>query len=228
MKRILITLLLGVAAVTTAQAGGISLGSTRIIYPQGTRQIEVPVRNTSDKSTFLVQSWVENAEGNKVNDFFVTPPIYLSAPKNEHKLRLMYTGGQLPADRESLYFFNGKAIPSVDKKSAEGKNILVVAATTRIKLFYRPEGLSPAYDKAVESLRFKRAGSAVKMINPTPYYISFNELKVAGKKIDKPVMLPPKSETVENLNSPVSGGKVTVTVINDFGAISSPLTFNIE
>ncbi|MHA0949042.1 fimbria/pilus periplasmic chaperone [Enterobacter ludwigii] len=228
MKRILITLILGVAAVTNAQAGGISLGSTRIIYPQGTRQIEVPVRNTSDKSTFLVQSWVENAAGNKINDFFVTPPIYLSAPKNEHKLRLMYTGGELPTDRESLFYFNGKAIPSVDKESAEGKNILVVAATTRIKLFYRPEGLSPAYDVAVKNMRFKRAGAAVKMINPTPYYVSFNELKIAGKKIDKPVMLPPKSEVVETLGSPVSGGKVIVTVINDFGAISDPLSFDIE
>ncbi|WP_265694572.1 fimbria/pilus periplasmic chaperone [Providencia rustigianii] len=46
-------------------AGGITLDSTRIIYPQESKQITTSIRNTSDKSAFLIQTWIEDANGNK-------------------------------------------------------------------------------------------------------------------------------------------------------------------
>lgn len=53
----------------------------------------------------------------------------------------MYTGEPLPADRESLFWMNVKAIPSLDEKLAN-ENTLQIAIQSRIKLFYRPSGLS--------------------------------------------------------------------------------------
>ncbi|MEW6484582.1 MAG: fimbria/pilus periplasmic chaperone [Pseudomonadota bacterium] len=64
---------------------------------------------------------MEDAEGKKTTDFIVTPPLYVSGPLNENILRVMYTGEPLPQDKETLYYFNAKAIPSVDKEKMEGK-----------------------------------------------------------------------------------------------------------
>ncbi|WP_312041424.1 fimbria/pilus periplasmic chaperone [Pantoea eucalypti] len=61
-----------------------------------------------------------------------------------------------------------KAIPSVDKKKMEGKNMLMLAAVTRIKLFLRPAELTPAIEKAPAELKFHRAGGQVRIENTTP------------------------------------------------------------
>ncbi|SMB56595.1 fimbrial chaperone protein [Klebsiella variicola] len=102
------------------QAGGIVADGTRIVYPSGARQKNITVRNTDDKTTYLVQSWAEDAQGNKTKDFISTPPLFTSAPGNENILRLTRTGGNIPADRESLYYFTVKGIPSVDKNQLKG------------------------------------------------------------------------------------------------------------
>jgi P pilus assembly chaperone PapD len=99
-----------------SQAGGIMLDSTRIIYAQDAKQRNISIRNTSTDTTFLVQAWIEDAAGRRSSDFIATPPLFTSGPGNENILRLMYTGQQLPRDRETLYYFNVKGVPSVNKK----------------------------------------------------------------------------------------------------------------
>ncbi|WP_338564917.1 fimbria/pilus periplasmic chaperone [Erwinia sp. E_sp_W01_6] len=108
-------------ATSPVRAGGIMLGGTRIIYPAGQKQVSMSVRNTSDQSSFLVQSWVEQPDGQKSQNFVATPPLYVSGPGNENTLRLMYVGEPARTDQETLYYFNTKAIPSLDKKRRRGK-----------------------------------------------------------------------------------------------------------
>ncbi|MGK8934066.1 fimbria/pilus periplasmic chaperone [Pluralibacter gergoviae] len=227
MKKGFLLSSLGVLFISTAvHAGGIALGSTRIIYPHGAKQAEVSTRNTSDKSTFLVQSWVENASGEKDKKFFVTPPLFTSAPGNENKLRLMYVGPELPKDRESLFYFNSKAIPSVSKSETENKNILVIAATTRIKLFVRPDGLKPSSDKAPGLLRFSRSGNQFTITNPTPYYITIGEMKIGGVALKESIMVAP----MDKVTKPFSGsnGSISIRTINDYGAYTPPLQFSFQ
>jgi fimbrial chaperone protein len=112
--------------------GGISIQGTRIIYPQNTKQQSLSVRNSSSADSFLVQSWVEDAEGHKTSDFVVTPPLYLSGPKNENTLRLMRVAGAPVQGRETLYYFVAKAIPSFDDKKDAGKNVLRIATASRM------------------------------------------------------------------------------------------------
>lgn len=50
----------------------------------------------------------------------------------------------------------------------EGKNMLMLAAVTRIKLFLRPAELTPAIEKAPAELKFHRAGGQVRIENTTP------------------------------------------------------------
>ena len=119
-----------------ADYGGIALGATRVIYPQGSEQISLSVNNTDSQGIFLIQSWVENVDNKKSSDFVVTPPLFVIKPKKENTLRVMYIGQDisLPKDRESLYWMNVKAIPAASKE-AQNKNTLQIAVLNRIKLF---------------------------------------------------------------------------------------------
>lgn len=211
-------LVISASTITSFQvaAGGITLGGTRVIYSAGQKQSTMSVRNTSDQASFLVQSWVEDSDGNKSQDFIVTPPLYVSGPGNENTLRMMYAGKPVRTDRETLYFFNTKSIPSLDKKNMDGKNILMVAAVTRIKLFIRPEGLSPAIDKAPAELIFHRKGNDVSIENPTPYHITLVQVRAGSHKLSD-TMVGPNS----NVSLPLpagSGNSIAFRTINDFGA----------
>lgn len=200
--------------------GGITLNATRIIYPQGNKQINVPIRNTSGKNVFLVQSWVEDAAGKKSKDFLTTPPLFTSNPKSENTLRLMYAGKDLPRDRETLYYFSAKGIPSVNKKELENQNALILATVTRIKLFVRPDGLHPSPAKAPEEIRFRKEGNKLRVINPTPYYITMTNIKAGNQKL-KNTMLPPARDITLTLPSG-SGSDITFSTINDYGAVTEP------
>lgn len=198
-----------------AMANGISLGGTRIVYPEGSKQTSLSVRNTSDSSHYLVQTWVENEAGNKSSDFVVTPPLYTSGPRDENILRIMYAGKPLPKDRETLYYFNAKSIPSVDKEKMQNSNMLILAAVTRIKMFVRPSGLTPTPVKAPEMLKFTRAGNKVKIENPTPYYLTLVQVK-AGNTPLQGVMVAPRS--TELLDLPAGSGQtLTFSTMNDYG-----------
>lgn len=209
-----------VLPIYATAAGGITLNTTRVIYPLDAKQTSVSVRNTSDKNAFLVQSWVEDSQGNKTRDFIITPPLYTSRAGNENMLRLIRSGGDLPRDRESLYYFNSKAIPSLDKKEMEGKNTLILAAITRIKLFVRPGGLTPTPDSAPESLRFKTVGKQLEIHNPTPYYLTLTDMKAGDKKLTD-IMVAPFDKNTLPLPAG-SGNDITFSTINDYGAVTPP------
>ncbi len=202
------------------------LGGTRVVYPADQKQVAIYVRNTSEQSSFLVQSWVEQSDEKKSQDFVVTPPLYVSGPGNENTLRLMYVGAPAATDRETLYYFNTKAIPSVDKKKMEGKNMLMLAAVTRIKLFLRPAGLMPAADKAPAELTFHRAGGQVRIDNPTPYYLTLVELKAGSNKLPD-TMVSPRSSAKLALPSSYSGA-VTYRTINDYGAATPEMRAELK
>ena len=67
-----------------AQAG-VALGATRVIYPAGQKQVQLGVTNNDDSSTYLIQSWVENADGGKDGRFVITPPLFaMQGEKREY------------------------------------------------------------------------------------------------------------------------------------------------
>ncbi|EFO0998638.1 fimbria/pilus periplasmic chaperone [Escherichia albertii] len=139
-------LLAGILMIIMLVAGraeaGVALGATRVIYPAGQKQVQLAVTNNDENSTYLIQSWVENADGVKDGRFVVTPPLFAMKGKKENTLRILdATNNQLPQDRESLFWMNVKAIPSMDKAKLN-ENTLQLAIISRIKLYYRPAKLA--------------------------------------------------------------------------------------
>jgi fimbrial chaperone protein len=84
-RGILAGCLLFVAGALSASAqAGVALGATRVIYPAGQKQVQLAVTNNDDNSTWLIQSWVENADGQRDGRFVITPRCLPCRAKREH------------------------------------------------------------------------------------------------------------------------------------------------
>ncbi|WP_164716943.1 fimbria/pilus periplasmic chaperone [Cedecea lapagei] len=200
-----------------AQAG-VALGATRVVYPEGQKQVQLAVTSNDEKSTYLIQSWVENADGNKDSRFVITPPLFAMKGKKESTLRILdATNNQLPKDRESLFWLNVKAIPSMER-SKLNENTLQLAIISRIKLYYRPDNLALAPDKAAEKLTFSRSNGQLILNNPTPYYLTVTDINVGTRVLDN-ALVPPMGKASVKLPAD-AGSNITWQTINDYGALT--------
>lgn len=205
-------------SVNANAAGGIALGATRIIYPADAKQTSVWIRNSHLQERYLVNAWIENSNGVKDKSFIITPPLFVSEPKSENTLRIIYTGSPLATDRESLYWMNVKTIPSVDKGALEGRNVLQLAILSRMKLFLRPANLQELSAEAPDLLQFSRSGNVLNIRNPSPFYVTLVNLKVGNQKIQN-VMVSPKNNSQFPLPAGVQG-KLTFQTVNDYGSVT--------
>ncbi|WP_240337814.1 MULTISPECIES: fimbria/pilus periplasmic chaperone [Enterobacter] len=197
---------------------GVALGATRVIYPADQKQVQLPVTNNDEKSTYLIQSWIENTEGKKDNHFIITPPLFSMKGKKENTLRIIdATNNKLPQDRETLFWLNVKAIPAMEKSKLK-ENTLQLAIISRIKLYYRPTKLNMPPEKASEKLTFSRSGSNLIVNNPTPYYLTVTELN-AGTRVLENVLVPPMNNASVKIPSD-AGSEISYRTINDYGALT--------
>lgn len=206
--------------------GGISLGATRVIYPAEAKQTSLAVNNSDNKSRFLINSWVEDEQGQKIKTFAVTPPLFVSEPNSENTLRIIYVGPPLPGDRESLFWLNVKAIPSVEKERLAGKNVLHLAILSRIKLFVRPSKLTDPVQEAPEALSFALEGNTLKIANASSYYLSLVNMHINQRKVNN-VMVAPKKSTQVAL-PPDARGDLTFQTVNDYGAVTPVRTVSLR
>lgn len=209
-----------------AQAG-VVIGGTRIIYPSDQAEVQVSLKNKDSHTRYLVQSWVSGVDDSKA-PFVITPPVYKLAEDQRTLLHIVYTGNDqtLPNDRESLFIANVKSVSAIPE-ATRNKNALQLAVKTRVKLFWRPGQLDDRAAKtAWEKLTFRHVGNRLIAKNPTPFYVTFNQLAVDGKAVQPPkgdkrpsaltMMLVPFSEQTYSLPAGTHGS-VTWTAINDYG-----------
>lgn len=227
--------LMGGMAATVSQAGVVITG-TRVIYPEMKREISVRLTNP-DTEPALVQAWIDDGDAaappNKIQvPFLINPAVARIEPKKGQTLRVMFTGADLPKDRESVYWFNVLEIPKKAAPSATG-NQLQLAFRTRIKMFYRPDTLrdDPTTKRGELKWSFAKddAGKTVlRAENPSPYYLSFADVVVKGDAAAKglqldPGMAPPNGHVDFKAPEGASAlhrvpSTIYYTLINDYGA----------
>lgn len=205
---------------------------TRAVAMASAKETSVDIINESQQ-TYMVQSWLEDLNGSDKNiPVVLTPPVMRLEGGRQGKLRLVVIPGQIPQDRESVYWLNIQEIPP--KAKTNGKNILTIAVRSRIKVFVRPDALANRTEEIthiVDQLRWRveKSGRQAWLIvdNPTPFYISFGELTVkSGKQVaditERFNMAPPKASQRYRVPTAYVGKNVTVTYrsINDYGGIS--------
>ena len=182
------------------------------------KEASASIRNPEKSGVYLVQSWVDNGERGGKAPFIVTPPLFRINPGEENMLRIIRTGGNLPPDRESVFWLNVKSIPATDD-SMPHNNVLQVVVKSRIKLFYRPAGLDGHPEAAYRQLSVAHSGNHLTVSNPTPYYVTLFTLKVDGKEIKSADMVPPKGSVSFTLPS-ATASSVSWQVIIDYGGVS--------
>lgn len=216
MKHILAGFAASLLLLSVCAQAGIVMGGTRVIYQEGKREATLSVTNADTQTPYLVQSWVENftAQDPQPVPFVVTPPLFRLEPEQQNVLRITFTHGALPADRESVFWLNIKSIAPTQKEDAHKLQINV---KSRFKLFYRPAGLKGDAKTAWQQLTFTRRGNQLVAQNPTPYFISFFSLSVGGSEIALPGMIAPMSSKTWTTNG---SGQVKWRAINDFGGVT--------
>lgn len=207
---------------------GIKLQSTRVIYPgESHNGITFTVTNNTAKP-FLLQSRVipwqadeqDNVSGNQSGGvpFIVLPPLQRLEASDSLTLRIRLTRNTLPKDRESVFILSLKTIPGQEKNTDSAS--LTLAMQNNLKLFYRPEGM-PEYDVSefAREIRFISQSGELKVINPTPYYLTFRSLSVGKYPVEKNAlskMIPPFGEQRYPLSSGARG-QVTWSLIDGEG-----------
>jgi len=206
------------------------LNGTRIILNADERSASTIVSNLS-KSDYAVQTWVNDAADSKdrLSPFIAMPALFKVLAGEEQVVRIIKTPGQLPEDRESVFYFNAQEIPVLDEKQ---DNALKVAVRTRVKLFYRPGKLPGKVQEAPGQLSWKlvdhASGTLLRVTNPSAYHITFIGIRVMDGNtpidLSDVDMVPPKSSLDYPLKRKLkSAATVEFSTINDFGGYSDPL-----
>lgn len=229
--------LLAVCAVLPVANANVLIGGTRVVLPAKDGEVTVRLTNDNDRPA-LVQVWIDRGDPKATPDtvdtpFLVTPPMFRMEAKRDQSLRILYTKEPLPADRESLFWLNVLEVPPkpTDGEAANA-NYLQLALRSRLKLFFRPQGLAGDPVTAPGQLVFRADAGVLVVRNPTPYHITLGELSVTdgGKSFDADIgMVEPFGELrlrVPQLGRIAAGASVRFTSINDFGA-AAPFTASV-
>lgn len=198
-------------------AGGVSLGSTRLIYPTSKDQVTLKIYNTDDKGNYLVQSWISDEYNNKVKDFIITPPLFVIKSGSDNLLKIVFTGNKddLPKDKEKMFFLNAKVIPSLSEQEQKIDNALLISTTTKIKVFIRPDSIKEDPFESYKLLKCSYDNGKIKVTNPSPFYMNLVSLSVNGKEISDAETIPPEASVY--LNSNLKGNYLSFNFINDYG-----------
>ncbi|MFJ1228827.1 fimbria/pilus periplasmic chaperone [Yersinia proxima] len=213
--------------VLSAQAANaaIALDRTRVIYNGQNKSVSLNISNENKELPYLAQSWIEDSDGKKITTpLVVTPPVQRIEPgaKSAVRISAMPEALKLPQDRESLFYFNLREIPPRSEKS----NVMQIALQTKIKLFYRPQAITPkSGDIWQQQVVLHKTAQGYRVDNPTPYYLTIIGLVNKGTVLtgeEPSTMVAPKSSSElksAHFSQPV------LTYINDFGGRPS-LTFS--
>lgn len=217
-------------SMSASYANVVILG-TRVIYPADQKSVTVQLSNNNQKPA-LIQSWIDTGDQTASPDqikapFVITPPVVRVEPQSGQALRITYTGEALPQDRESVFYLNVLDVPPKPDTKTGTKNYLQIAIRSRLKLFFRPSGLTipvtEAYEKVLWHTESQSGQTVLVAHNPTPYHVTYTDITVTqGSKtftVQKTGMVAPMSDLRFALPKAQVGipGKVKWSIINDYG-----------
>ncbi|HAJ7080200.1 TPA: molecular chaperone [Escherichia coli] len=218
----LLVLVFSMSMSSSAFASVVMTG-TRIIFPGDAKEKTIQLRNTSDQP-YIINIHVEDERGSDKNvPFMPTPQTFRMEAAAGQALRLLYTGNNLPQDRESVFWFSFSQLPYLNKND-KSQNQLILALTNRVKIFYRPSSIVGKSSDAPKNLTYQVKQNRIEVTNPTGYYVTIRatELLNNGKKIPlaNSVMIAPQSTTEWTLPSGISvapGAQIHLVTVNDYG-----------
>jgi fimbrial chaperone protein len=222
-----LALVLGAAAPHFANASVVMTG-TRVIY-SAQAQEKVVQLTSQDSYPNLVQMWVDSGNPEATAQtaeapFIVSPQVFRMNPNAGQVVRVVFTGSNLPKDRESLYYLSFLQVPAM-KASELQANKLLLSVSSRMKLFYRPQGLAGDPENLSKSLDFKVQGQSIITTNNSGYFAIVRNAQVVSQGKKQPLktaeIVAPLSQAQWTLPAGTNaraGDSLQLTLVNDFGA----------
>lgn len=219
----IVALLLAVAMPASA---GVVMNATRYVYDAGEKEVTVKLTNKGALPV-LTQAWIDEGDARSTPEhvdvpFNLTPPIARMEPGKSQTLRVSFTDGTLPGDRESLFWLNVLEVPPKPEENAE-VNRIQLAFRYRLKLFYRPKGLKGSPSAAADGLHWALSPDGkLTVANDSAFHVTLNELHLAGsgETLDvEPFSVAPHVTLAPALPRPFKGAHVELRyqTINDYG-----------
>jgi P pilus assembly chaperone PapD len=205
--------------------------TTRIIYPEARRDVSFKITNASKTTPSFVQMWLDDGNANSTPEeistpFSLTPPIARLKADGSQVVRVVFTGDALPADRESVFWFNMLEVPPKSKEETR----LSFAVRTRIKMFYRPKALKGDPIEWMDKVSWKvvkgEKGWMAEASNPSNFHMSMFSISLGTNgKYDVVAdggMVNPKDKASFPLTGTEKMDKIThqtlrVEYVNDYG-----------
>ncbi|UYA60543.1 hypothetical protein NAL19_2412 [Pectobacterium sp. F1-1] len=225
-----IVLILFILATSTSYSSVVLVG-TRVIYESNKKSVDLKFRS-SDTVPSIINLWVTHHEQTpNTNDapFIITPSIFRIDPNKGQSVKLMFSGENLPDNKESLFYLHFVQLPASDKTA----NKLLVSYKSTVKLFYRPANLTYKIDDLVSYLKIDTSQlnmGVFTVLNESPFYVT--PTKIVISKNSNQLISVPDEEL--NMIHPFSARqfkvkpyklekKLTVYIglINDLGGIST-------
>jgi P pilus assembly chaperone PapD len=211
----------------------VKLGATRVIYDPDGNGATLTISNPQDYP-MLVQSTVKAEDTTSPAPFVVTPPLFRLDGKQQNRLRIVRTGGTMPADRESLQWLCVKGIPPKSddawardvsgKSQAPKANAMSLdvqlSISNCIKLLVRPSTIKGAVTDVAGKLTWSTAGGHLTVKNPTPFYMNFASLQLGSTRVPNAEYVPPFGSKSYPMPKGATGGQLQWKVITDYGGES--------
>lgn len=176
---------MALVAGCSVAAAQVSVSNTRLVFPAGSKHVEFALTNESKQSQ-TIRAWVDSGDAEVAPEdiqapFFVMPPVSKIQPGSKQTLRISYSGENLPAEKESLFYLNLLNLaPTPDFR--DGPNSMRFNARSRFKIFFRPPALSGNPLDAARQLvwRLDPADPVARLTanNPSPYFLSFVRVRL--------------------------------------------------
>ncbi len=171
----------------------------RYVYNESDRGgISIDMVNGNQES-YLMEAWVNNTDedillpkGNNTTEsvpFIILPPLKKMDPGvqtswNIRRISNQVNGIDIPKDRESLFWISIRGIPSEEKEKNENSVHLNIVPTFYFKLLYRPKDIEELKtSKLAKEIKLSTKKNILTIENPTPFYFTFDYLKVSGSNI---------------------------------------------
>lgn len=219
-------------AMTSSAWASVTIIGTRVIYPASEKEVTVRLDNKGGQPA-LVQAWIDNGNPDEPVDkinvpFVLLPPVFRMEANKGQTLRIVFTGANLPSDKESVFWLNVLDIPPRNK-SLSNQNQLQMAIRSRIKIFYRPAQFDEQQAiEAASTLKWRHGSKSntLSATNNSSFYVNVSQINAedsTGHKLvsEKGEMLAP-GETKEFTLKGMISNQIKKTFyyqfLDDFGA----------
>lgn len=200
----------------------VNVDRTRVVFSEHDVAQSLNLANDG-AMPMVIQVWADDGDPASSPDVNRTPvvaipPVFRMLPGELRSLKLMLASRQgLAQDRESVFWLNIYQIAPDTAQSGRQERKVILPLRLRMKVFIRPAGLKMPTEEDERKIRFSAAGQTLRVLNPTPWYMSLTLHFTDRQKPTSVMVAPHGEETLEPPAAASPGTSLSYDVITDDG-----------